>query len=122
MSALDKIAPYPKSVKDATAETMARHFTAFAQMHWRLATDHPSADNARQSTNMAIAYYGLAYLLREMPARDGDRVATSLWETWDSGMGVGVDLWEWLAEYEIDPASVNRVAAEAAQAQKGGKP
>ncbi|MFI7691724.1 hypothetical protein ACIBQ6_21835 [Nonomuraea sp. NPDC049655] len=110
MNALDKIAPYPQSAEEATAEAMARHFTAFAQMHWQVSIDHPDKGQARQSMNMAIAYYGLAYLLREMPARDRDRVAHALWETWDSGMGVAVDLWEWMAEYGIDPAAVARIA------------
>ncbi|MEV0382319.1 hypothetical protein [Nonomuraea sp. NPDC050643] len=112
MRPLDKIVPYPMNGKDATADAMARHFTAFAQLHWRLAADHPDADQARQSMNMTIAYYGLAYLLREMPARDGDRVAKELWETWDDGMGVGVNLWGWLEEYGIDPKAIGEIAGQ----------
>jgi hypothetical protein len=108
MNPLDKIAPYPKCVGDASAEAMARYFAAFAQLHWRLAMDHRDADQARHSTNMAITHHGLAYLLREMPARDGDRLAEELWETWDSDGGVGVDLWNWLSEYGIDPDAIAR--------------
>ena len=109
---IDAIAPYPKTAKEATADTMARYLTAFAQLHWRIAMDHPDRDKARQSINMFTNCYGIAYLLREQPASNGDRVARELWETWDSGMGVGVDVWNWLIDdYGIDPRSINAVAA-----------
>lgn len=108
---VNDIAPYPTTAKDATAEAMARHLTAFAQLHWRIAMDHPDRDTARQSISTFTYCYGIAYLLREQPSREGDRVARELWETWDCGMGVGVDVWNWLQEYEIDPHVINGIAA-----------
>lgn len=124
MNALDKIAPYPKTAEEATAEAMARHLTAFAQLHWRVAMDHPDRDKSRESINSFTSYYAIAYLLREQPAAEGDRVARELWEAWESGMVVGADLWEWLGEYEIDPADINEIAAKLiaapAEAQSGG--
>ena len=117
MSSTDKptindLSPYPATVDEATAEVMARHFAAFTQLHWRMAMDHPDRDKARQSISMFTNCYAIAYLLREQPASEGDRVARELWETWDSGMGVGVDVWNWLIDdYGIDPHTVNRIAA-----------
>lgn len=109
---LNDITPYPKAAKEATADVMGRHFTAFAQLHWRIAMDHPDRDNARQSINMFTNCYGIAYLLREQPASEGDRVARELWETWESGHGVGIDIWDWLTdEYGIDPERINEIAA-----------
>ena len=109
---LADLVPYPGTAKEATADAMARHFTAFAQLHWRIAMDHPDRDKVRQSISMFTNCYGIAYLLREQPASEGDRVARELWETWDSGMGVGVDVWNWLVdEYEIDPHAINAIAA-----------
>jgi hypothetical protein len=107
---LASFVPYPTRVEDVTADNMARHFTAFAQLHWRIAMDHPDRDKARESINGYTSYYAIAYLLREQPAREGDRVAKELWETWDSGVSVGVDLWEWLTEYGIDPERIGKVA------------
>ncbi|MFF0864213.1 hypothetical protein ACFYUV_20815 [Nonomuraea sp. NPDC003560] len=112
MNALDKIAPSPKAAEEATAEAMARHFAAFASLHWRLGMDHPDAAQARHSTNLAIAYHGLTCLLREMPSREGDRVAKELWETWDSDGGAGVDLWNWLEEYGIDHKAIDAIARQ----------
>lgn len=113
MSPLDKIAPYPKTADEATAEAMARHMTAFAQLHWRIAMDHPDRDKARESINSFTSYYGITLLLREIPnAIVADRVARELWEAWDSGQAIGADLWEWLGEYEIDPADVDAIAKQ----------
>jgi hypothetical protein len=109
---LNDIAPYPKTAEDATADAMARHLTAFAQLHWRMAMDHPNPEKARQSIGYFSSHYGIAYLLREQPASEGDRVARELWETWESGHGVGIDIWDWLAdEYGIDPERINEIAA-----------
>jgi hypothetical protein len=109
---LDDFATYPNSAEEATADAMARRFTATAQLHWQIAMDHPDGDKSRAAVNMFTNCYGIAYLLREQPAREGDRVARELWETWNSGMGVGVDVWNWLAEYGIDPRAINRIAAQ----------
>ncbi len=110
---INDVTPYPKTAEDATADAMARHFTAFAQLHWRLAMDHPDREKARQSVNMFTNCYGIAYLLREQPASEADRVAKELWETWDSGVGVGVDVWNWLIDdYGIDPHAINQIAAQ----------
>lgn len=108
---IDDLVPYPRSVEDVTADAMARHFTAFAQLHWRIAMDHPDRDKSRESISMFTNCYGIAYLLREQPARDGDRVARKLWETWNSGQCVGTDLWEWMAEYGIGPHTIDGIAA-----------
>jgi|GEM_PF-6157902 len=109
---LASIAPYPKTADEATADAMARHLTAFAQLHWRMAMDHPDPEKARQSIGYFSSHYGIAYLLREMPASEGDRVARELWETWESGHGVGIDIWNWLTdEYGIDPQAIGKIAA-----------
>lgn len=107
---LNDLAPYPRSAQDATAEAMARHFTAFARLHWRLAMEHLDRGKTRQSVNSFTSYYAIAYLLREQRVSDGDQLAKELWETWGSGLGVGADLWNWLEEYRIDPGAVDRIA------------
>lgn len=117
MSAFDAIAPYPKTVEDVTAEGMARHHAAFVQLHYRLMLD-PDTDTveAKGSMALAVAYYGITYLLRELNERAGakqaDEVAKELWSDWESGGALGPQIWEWLAEDGIDPERVNGIADE----------
>jgi hypothetical protein len=128
VSALDNIAPYPRSEKEATAEAIARCFTAYAQLHFRLGIDHPDRDQAAKSTTAFASYYAIAYLLRELIERAGhhvaDPVARTLWEDQETVDGLGASVWEWLEEYDIDPERINKVAAdviaEAAQAEQSG--
>ncbi|WP_068922151.1 hypothetical protein [Planobispora rosea] len=112
MSAIENIAPYPERAEDVTAEVMAKYFTVFAQLNWRMGMDHPSRDQAAESSSRFVAFYAIAYLLREQPAREGDRVAKSLWESWENPHTLGPDVWNWLVEYDIDPETVNKIAAD----------
>jgi hypothetical protein len=134
MNALDKIAPYPRTAEEVTAEAMAKHYAAFVQMHYHRAMNllhhRDEPHEYRFSLNQVTQGYGVLYLLRELQERTGtkqaDEVARLLWQEWDSGEGIGYDLATWLEEYGIDPVAVNVVAAElsandsAAQAEKGG--
>ncbi|MER6942535.1 hypothetical protein ABT294_00805 [Nonomuraea sp. NPDC000554] len=121
MSPLDQIAPYPKSEEEATAEAMAKHYAAFVQMHYHRAMNllhhKEQPEKYRLSLNQVTQGYGVLYLLRELEERAGtkqaDEVARLLWQEWDSGAGIGYDLWAWLKEYGIDPEAVNKVAVEA---------
>lgn len=112
MTALDQIAPYPKRKEEADAETMARYFTAHAQVHLRIALDHPDPKAARESFRAVSLYYALAYMLREQMPSLGDSLARTIWVEWDDGTAMASDLWNWLREYEIDTAAVNKVAGQ----------
>lgn len=117
MNALDKIAPYPASEKEATAAAMARCYTAYAQLHFRISLDHHDRDQAARSSRSFVSCYGLAYLLRELEKHAGaeaaNEVARNLWAEQDAGDGMGEWVWEWLEEYGIDPEAVNKIAEEA---------
>ena len=118
MITLDEIAPYPEREEDVTAEAMAKHYTAFAQMHHRRIALILHSDNSEwiKSIGFVTAHYGIVYLLRELEERAGakqaDEVAKRLWADWEDGSGLGERLWEWLTEYGVDPEAVNKVAAE----------
>jgi hypothetical protein len=116
---LDGIAPYPTREDEATAEAMAKHYAAFAQMHNHMVTALIATNDRDQwskSIANVVAYYGVTYLLRELEERAGtkqaDEVAQLLWLAWQEGSSVGLDLWEWLEEDGIDPEAVNEVAGE----------
>ncbi|MCC5574551.1 hypothetical protein IMZ11_02710 [Microtetraspora sp. AC03309] len=128
MNAIDKIAPYPRSEDEATAEAIAKHFTVFAQLHFQLALDLPDRSEAQESSRALVSYYAIAFLFREVEVRGvgvADRVAKALWESWENPHVLGPDVWAWLEEYGIDPEAVNKIAAEMvaarqAEAAKGG--
>ncbi len=116
---LAELAPYPQRLDQVTAEAMAKHYAAFAQMHNHMVTALIATSDRDQWTKSianVVAYYGVTYLLRELEERAGtkqaDEVARLLWSAWQEGSGVGIDLWEWLTEYDIDPEAVNEVAGE----------
>ena len=120
MNALDQIAPYPRSVEKVTAEAMAKHYTAYVQMHYQRAMNllrlPEQQEEYKSSVNQVTQGYGVLYLLRELEERAGttqaDEVARLLWQQWEDGEGLADDLWVWMAEYDIDPAAVNNVALQ----------
>ncbi|MFF4417016.1 hypothetical protein ACFYY8_31230 [Streptosporangium sp. NPDC001559] len=114
ISSIEEIAPYPERAEDVTAEVMAKHFAAFAQLHFRLGQDDPDRDKAAESSRAFVSFYALTLLLREIEAagvRVADRVARTLWEAWQHPHTLGPDIWGWLEEYDIDPEAVNKIAA-----------
>ncbi len=124
---LDDITPYPRRAADVTAGGLARHSAAFAQLHHCIATDHPDSDVVEQSLDQVVAYYGITYLLRELIERAGtrqaDEVARTLWAEWDTGSGMGPDIWGWLSEdYGIDPERINRLAQQIIADDLAGDP
>lgn len=111
---LDDIAPYPKRVEDATAEVMATHFAALAQLHFHLGHNDPNQRNAEESFRAFVSFYALAFLFRAIEATGlhvADRVARALWESWEHPHTLGPDVWAWLEEYGIDPEKVNAISA-----------
>lgn len=115
MTVLDKIAPPPRNKQEATAEALARQYTAYAQLHFRLGIDLADRDKASQSISKFTSFYAIAFLLRELEAagvRVADRVAGDLWEAWQNPHVTGPDVWNWLEEYGIDPEVINKIADE----------
>lgn len=114
MTVLDHIAPYPKTATEATAEVMAAHFAALAQMSGRVAVEHPDTARRSDAYHDLGEYYALAFFLRELAQNAGasiaDRVAKDLWCEWQDGTHIALDLAEWLREYGVQIELVNAVA------------
>lgn len=113
MSTFDQIAPYPRSEHEATAKAMGRSFAVHAQVHWRMAIEHPEQEKARESARWVGQYFALAYLLRELQQRSGkeaaDKVARDLWAELDAVAGMGGWVWHWLTEYGVNKTLLNQV-------------
>src|SRR5690242_7382838 len=116
---LKDIAPYPRTVDEATAEAMARHLAVTAQYRMaasdRLVDCHTPEQKARylDSVGLMIAEHSLVKMLRalmEHAPDHADEVARRVWTGWEDGAVIAEDLHSWLTEYGIDPG---RVAAAA---------
>lgn len=124
MSSLDKIAPYPRSENEASAEAMARSYLSYAQLNYRLSIDHPDSDARQRATLAFVSYYSLGFVLRELEERAGsgqaDQVARTLWEDLNAPQVLGPAVWEWLIEeYHVDVAAINEIAKRACKTNPG---
>lgn len=125
MTALDQIAPYPKTEAEVTADKLARSFAVHAQVHWRMAIDHPDRDKAYESGLWVGQYFTLTFLLRELQQRAGrtaaDEVARNLWAEIDAVDSIGGWVWNWLDGYGINQAKVNEIADKAMADSRTGR-
>jgi hypothetical protein len=110
MTTTRNLAPYPSRAEDVTADNLSKHWTVCAQRDF-LATQE-AADLDRNLMAKFVYEWSVVFLLREVQERAGtttaDRLARDLWEALNDGSHLGECLWEWLTEYGIDPATVNR--------------
>jgi hypothetical protein len=117
VNALDDIVPFPQRVEDATADGLARVYTAYARLFDLVAERHPDADERDSAHVGFVASYSMAYLLRELEESAGitvaDQVARTLWTDVKDYAGLRPCIAEWLTEeYDIDPAAIDAVAAQ----------
>jgi hypothetical protein len=117
VNALDEIVPFPQRVEDATADGLARVYTAHSQLFGRLAERHPDLEERETFEIGFVAAYSLAYLLRELEEAAGitvaDRVARTLWRDVQDASVLRLCIREWLSEdYDIDSAAIDAVAAQ----------
>jgi hypothetical protein len=125
---LDDLAPYPTTDAEATADAMAHWLTlsAFVRHHadvhparlaWEAAGD-ADRDRLRDAYMLAqqtfVAEYALAFLLREVPMSQADRLAREVWKAFDGDAESAVgDLADWLGEEGVDPHQVLRLIGAA---------
>lgn len=116
---LNGLAPYPRTVEEATAEAMARHLAVSAQYRMtasdRLVDCHTPEQKARylDSVGLMLAEHSLVKTLRALikHAPDhADEVARRVWTAWEDGAAIAEDLRAWLTEYGIDPGRVDAAA------------
>lgn len=112
---LNGLAPYPKTLEDATAEAMARDHAVRTQAHFVRSMDLPFGHpDERHAINAMSWSFGITYLLRaliEHAPDKADEIASGLWSEWHGGDGFGEWSFEWLTEYGIDPNAVNEIVA-----------
>jgi hypothetical protein len=105
-----KLAPYPASSADATADNLAAHLAVAAQRLYLKNMD--AADLDRTAMSLFVQEWAVVFLLREVQERAGthiaDALARELWEAWGDGSHLGECLWEWLTEYGISPEEITR--------------
>lgn len=120
MTTFNDLAPWPETVEQATAETLAKNLAVYGLANQQRLLDALGTGDSDSVQLEAIPHivnaYGLVKLLRALGECDRDRadeVARGLWADWDAGDSLGEWLWEWLTEYGIDPKRVAEVAAQA---------
>lgn len=116
--ALEALAPYPEHAADVTADRLVRYFTAFAYLHARIALHSDDKEQVKASANLLVQTYGLAATLRELIAvspETSEKLARDLWESWDGGEALALDLVHWLTEYGISPVAVDQEAQKIAE-------
>jgi hypothetical protein len=124
---LDEIAPYPRTVEEATAESVALHLVAegymlnsrrsglMRKMVEAEGTPEHAAAMERYAINLSAvtADYAAAKALRTIAAEDAelaDTLAKAIWRFWEDGAAVGEELWHWLRQAGIDPDQVEAAA------------
>lgn len=147
---IKKIAPYPTTEDEATAQAVYRHLLVAAQLNYlhRVAPftrpDGPRDPAAHMDAlSRFVAEWSTLHLLRgllglpytdgtPMPA-DPDGVVRDMWGAWDDGSDMAPALWEWLEQAGIDPeeietayeasvvSAVSRINAESLARLSGGE-
>jgi hypothetical protein len=119
---LNDLAPYPRSVDEATAETLIRHLAVSAQ--YRMTVNDTLVDcrtpdertRYLDNVGLLIGEHSLAKALRALiehaPAQ-ADEVAKQVWVAWEDGATIAEDVSAWLTGFGIDPDAVNVAAADA---------
>ena len=112
---IDDIVPVPKQPQDITAAVLARYYAAHAQLHFRLALEHPDDEKRRRSVGDFCNYYMIAGLLRALAERgdeQADETARDLWENLGAGHVAGPEVWTWLEAGGVDPNRIIGVAEQ----------
>ncbi|MFI7125931.1 hypothetical protein ACIBQ1_09570 [Nonomuraea sp. NPDC050153] len=120
MTALDQIAPYPRTEEAATAEALRTHLLAFAYtVFWAM----PERPGGSLDAALVAQTCGVAHLLGRITDRDGpavaDEVARHLWREWQDIGALGWDLTRSLEEAGIRADDVIAAAVQA-DPQDGG--
>ncbi len=119
-SHLDDLAPYPRTVQEVTADSLAKALAVRA--HYRQSKlNDPRSELLKgrlfaMTAGTIVSEYGLIELLAALAKHAGvevaDEMARSLWSDWEDGQAVAVGLWQYVKAYGLDPDEVSRLAAE----------
>lgn len=116
MTALDQLAPYPRTAAEATGEAMAAHYAAKAALWGHIALHHHDRDTRGRAHREMGDAYRLTYLFHQIAANAGDsladRLAADLWETLDDGEEMAADLEAWLAEHAVPADQIAEIAKQ----------
>lgn len=130
-NAIERLAPYPKSPEDATAENVYRYLLVRTQitcLRRVLPFTEPGGPRDSHEHMAAIAQFvaewSTLHLLRSLLGlkyTDGtdmpdtaDGVVRDMWEAWDDGSDMAPALYEWLEQAGIDPKEIEAAVDERA--------
>lgn len=125
MTTLDDLAPYPRTVQEVTADTLAKALAVSAHYRQSLLND-PRSELLKgrlfaMTAGTIVSDYAVIELLAALAKHAGvevaDEMARSLWEDWNDGQAVAVGLWQYVKAYDIDPEQVSRLAEKQREEQ-----
>lgn len=113
----DEYAPYPTSSDEATAEALAKHFTALACRREGIVSESLRSRDGDfgEQVGYLVDEYAIAFLLHaliEHAPQAADQVARQLWEDWEVGSRIPDQIWEWTVRHRLPHDEIFETAAE----------
>lgn len=103
---LAELGPYPRSIEDVTAASLARYLAVRAQVLNRQILS-PDGELTRHNVDLVTILFAAAHALFALHGEEhGIRTAEEIWNAWEDGSGVGEWLWDHLGDEKADEAGV----------------
>jgi len=97
------IAPYPRTITDATADAITAHLLRALQH--QLTEIYDLNHDPKREKQLADAW-ALVLAIREIKALDpemADRIAQLIWDGWEDGSTITETVYTWAREYGLPP-------------------
>jgi len=93
---LAELGPYPSSIEDVTAASLARYLAVRAQVLNRQILS-PDGELSRHNVDLVTILFAAAHALFALHGEEhGTSTAEEIWAAWEDGCGVGEWLWDHL--------------------------